>query len=826
MIKPQQRMAWDILIFVVIIGCAFEIPYGIFVGYSSLAAELGYPALAVEQFFDIVFFALFGLDMVLNCFSVRTESFGGLWGWRVLAGVVSKRLSPRSEQLRVGRPPRLLDTQPGVFCSYAKSGWFLIDAVATIPWSWFLPAASFLTMSRTVRLLRITRLLRLVRLTKGLKALNAIRHAASALPSLGRLLMTMILLPWLGHVLACILYAAEQGNPASSVTDYGEALYLVFMMFATGEFGQDQLTSLGYGVVVSGTVLSLLFIGSAFANLAVLFMGLDSRRGKRIQEARSEHTLVLGWSSAIFSVLEQLMTDDEGKGTAVVLLADRDVDAMWHHIAENCVGIKPDSVAIYRGAFDSAGLLEELSIATARNVIILSEDPTESASTKVHGLADVRLLKSILACAQAIDNTHQNLARSVYGAEAARHEFRRDYKVPIIAAVNSASTADILNHGVPAALAEHIDLRVVDAVNTTCRVLAQVVVQPALADVYLDLLSYEAHEDDEGAEIYCIPVTDEQANFSFERLRNGFPEAIAIGWIRDGTITLNPPIEADEPLAVEDTMVLIASSREATHWSDGGAPDPPDSAIHPPEELPARDVLLLGVGARAREIAAQLLKFLPAGSHLRAFEPSMAATDDRCRVSCIGQTDYTPGDDESLLTDLLDQGLEALETGIDTVVLIPTARDPLVHDAEIFMALTALQARWRHHQVRPTVVVELFDPANVSTVALYDAPVTVVSTALLANYLVQLSQEPLRGNVFHALIDDPEGAELYARDASSYFGEDDEASFATLSARARARGEVAIGLAGPEIGTQLCPPDREQPHGRNVISHLIVVADE
>jgi ion channel POLLUX/CASTOR len=813
MITPRQRMGWDIAVFIVIILCAFEIPYGILVGYQSLA---------VEKTFDALFFAFFGFDMLLNCMSVRTETHGGLWGWRVWAGLFSKRASPQAQALHHG-PARQLNTQPEVAKSYARSGWFAIDLVATIPWSWVLPTASFLGMSRTIRLLRLARLLRLIRLTKGLRALNALRHATSNLPSLGRLLMTLVLLPWLAHLLACVLYTAETDNTREVVTSYGEALYYVFMMLATGEAPSDDLTALGYGVVISGTVLSLLFIGSAIANLAAVFMGMDSRKRSAVQDARTNHTLVLGWNGAIYSVLEQLLSDDEGRSGQIVVLADKDIDEMWHHIGENCVGIKPGSIAIYRGSFDSAALLEDLSIGNAATVILLNEEDHGVDSTGGHGLADVRLLKAILACGQAIGNSHEKLKRSVYGESSRREDLPKPNPVSIVATVSSSNTREILSGGIPKELSENMSLQVVDTVGMTCRVLSQIIVQPVLADVYLDLLSYEPEAADDGAEIYCVQVSEAQSGKTFEALSCGYTQAIPIGYLRQERAVLNPAVDDETPLNCEDTMVLVAPSLDRTTWVDT------DKAVITDTQAPhaistPHDVLVVGAGAKAQQIAHQLVRFLPKGSHVRTWESSIQGIDGQCRVShleTIGS--FRPG--ESHLIRLVNEGLKDTDEAVDIVVLVPSVRDPLVHDAEILMGLTALEAMWRDRVTHPTVVVDLFDPRNASMVALYNQPVTIVSTALIANYLVQLSQEPDRGLVFHALVDSPEGSELYARPASLYFNQDAPLSFEALALRARAAGEIAIGMK-TTAGLTLCPEDRQSLHSAQDVSHLIVVAED
>ena len=81
LIHPKDRMYWDLFVTFVIVLCAFEIPYGLLVGYGGIEE--------LELIFDWIFFAIFGFDIWLNLRTIRTEDYGGLWGWRTIAGLFS-----------------------------------------------------------------------------------------------------------------------------------------------------------------------------------------------------------------------------------------------------------------------------------------------------------------------------------------------------------------------------------------------------------------------------------------------------------------------------------------------------------------------------------------------------------------------------------------------------------------------------------------------------------------------------------------------------------------------------------------------------------------
>lgn len=76
---------------------------------------------------------------------------------------------------------------------------------------------------------------------------------------------------------------------------------------------------------------------------------------------------------------------------------------------------------------------------------------------------------------------------------------------------------------------------------------------------------------------------------------------------------------------------------------------------------------------------------------------------------------------------------------------------------------------------------------------------------LASGVLVQFAISPDLIVVYNELLE-PEGKEIFMAPASLYAAEGEELTFGSLYARARARGEVAMGLRLKGAGTQLNPP--------------------
>ena len=267
-IRQEQRLAWDFFVLLVIFYVAFEVPYDLFVGWENLSTK---------KIVDTFIYAVFIIDMVLNCFTEREKSFNGFWGWRFIAGFFNINFSAKHQKNLQGLKPETYRTQPKLIVSYLKSGWFLIDLIAVFPFDILFSALSFTPFARTLRLLRIGKLFRLLRIARFLKTFrlfSIVRAHLEHYPALRRLIYISIFVPWLGFVHACFFYLVEQGNPATEINTFTGAIHKIFFEFIASE-GPGNVTSLGYFVSVSAILNGLLFFGLFIGNFAAFFEQID-----------------------------------------------------------------------------------------------------------------------------------------------------------------------------------------------------------------------------------------------------------------------------------------------------------------------------------------------------------------------------------------------------------------------------------------------------------------------------------------------------------------------------------------------------------------------
>jgi ion transport protein len=840
-IEPRQRIVWDLVVFTAIVVSAFEIPYSIFVGYSDHATEVR---------FDLFFMVLFGLDILFNCHTIHERNTSGFWGWRTVVGAV-----PGFAWVKKGPEggnssrSQILRQQPQILWDYLSSPWFLIDILAAIPWAFLESDASLLGLSRLLRLIRLARLLRFLRLTKAVRYIQQIQRATEQSPALGRLLFLVLSIPWLAHLHACVLYYAENSNPASGIHSYREALLAVYMTFARSK-PVEARTDLGFWVGVSGILLSILFISTAIGNFAAFFTSLD-RTVKPSDEAREHHILILGWNSQVFGILDQLFSMPDGGPRHIVLLSERPAASVYLDIGDYVQSSPMGELEVIEGSPLSATSLARLSPHCARSVIVLSagesSDPTESTD-----LADVETLKTILTLSQAI-----RMCREKSGlVKTSTGELR---KIPVVATVSSQFTATALTKGLPNRISEEIELRIVDTVDVLSRVLAQVIAEPELALVFTELLSFRRaadwSEDNESSEIYCHTIQPGPlVGKSFDQLIFSFSRAAPIGYFRSPSdpaeepeLFVNPfrgSSPATYPLKAGDVLIYIADTEgDFEQHFEPSYTEQSRAFAAGPEEAEPRTVLLLGSDSKWLRTLKLLGDYLPAGSTILVEGEAPPQGTSDVRISSLASAAEPPRERRPRLTRRSTESMRLAKIDqllcCDTVALV-SGGEPALHDARVLMSLTTLFSRSRDRLGGDqSIVVELIDIKNRELVEHYGRPRAIVSSEIISNLVVQLESEPLRARIYKHLLD-PDGNEIYVRSPARYLEEGEQVtSFSKLQRRARSHGELAIGYvmtressdSQPKSETWVCPNDRERPlhiagPGNDLLEKVLVIAED
>ncbi len=526
---------------------------------------------------------------------------------------------------------------------------------------------------------------------------------------------------FLGQLLASFFHALDPGTVAG---DSGSWPFIVTMLLLT----------------VGG-----LFVVSAL--IGVIATGIDERlaqlRRGRSLVVETDHTVVLGWSDAVFAIVRELSIANESRRrAAVVVLAEQDKIDMEEAIREKVPDLRGTRVVCRTGSPLDLGDLALTRHGAARSVIVLAPDSDDP---------DSEVVKTLLALTQGEEGPHvvaeiqdpQNL-------EAAR----------LVAGPRGV---------------------IVDKQETIARLIVQTSRQSGAAAVYTELFDFD------GDEIYLHPDPT-LAGATYRDVLRAYEKVSVIGLAEsDGTVRLNPP----QDLVVGDRHLVVVAEDDAVLAKPAlrvGTVDEESIVTDPaPPDAPTR-ILLLGWNDRAPLVVRELDEYAAPGSSLDVLTelglpvlPSvrnLAVTVDHGRTA--------------------DRGTLAARdvASYDQVVVLCYSDDLPVQRADARTLVTLLHLRDLVAEVpvedRPSVVSEMLDDRNRALAQVADVDDVIVSDEVLSLILTQLSEDRRLEAVFADLLD-ADGAEIYLRPAASYVRPGATVTFATVVEAAARRGETAFG---------------------------------
>ncbi|MGV9701575.1 CASTOR/POLLUX-related putative ion channel [Streptomyces sp. NPDC003483] len=528
-------------------------------------------------------------------------------------------------------------------------------------------------------------------------------------------------------------------------------------------------------------------VGVITTGLADRLAELSRGRSTVIEEG---HAVVLGWSDQVGTVVGELIAAQAAhRPRAIVLLADRDKTEMERALALLAGPPGRARIICRSGPASDPDVLALVSPRTASTVLVLpSGEPT----------ADAEVLRVLLALRAVLGDGPDG--------------------PPVLAAVRDD------RYRAPARLAAGPRGTVLESDTVTARLIAQCVGQPGLSLVLRDLLDFAGDE---------FHLADGSAfhGSTFGTVLLGHATSCVIGLLTPGGRTLlNPP--TDTVVVPGSRLIVLARDEDTTrpedcrdlvdHAAVVTGPLPPDAAAH---------LLLLGWNRRAPLVVDQLRRTAHPGSVLHvitdravpgpAREPETAAaarltvrfqSADLSRPETVLGLDLTPYD--------------------GMVVLGPDPGDgPDRPDDRTLVTLLAVRLLEDRTGREMRVVTELVDDRNRPLAPLHPGSDVIVSGELTGLLMAQIAQNRHLAAVFDELFS-AEGSTICLRPAGHYVRPGAEASFATVVAAARDRGECALGYRRhdrratlPDLGVRLNPHKGER-RVWDAEDQVVVVASE
>lgn len=513
-----------------------------------------------------------------------------------------------------------------------------------------------------------------------------------------------------------------------------------------GTMGGDTGGPVFLGLMLAVTIGGI-FIVSAL--IGVLTTGLNQRinqlRKGRSQLMERGHTIVLGWSEQVFTVVAELVEANQSeRRSCVVILADRDKVAMEDAIRERIPEPGRTRVVCRSGNPLVRADLELVSPDTAKSIMVLppSGDDRDVDVIKVLLLLNSRTWKPVRPHVVAAVHDSENLA-------AAR-----------LAAGGTAL--------------------VIDAEDIAVRLIAQAHRQTGLSTVFNELLSFVGNEFYFRDEPSLVGATYGQALGAFAR---GVPAGLHRN---DGQVLVNPP--TDTVIAPGDQLLMVAEDDLLIRLAGTPAPVVEAAITTAPVQPPHLDrTLLIGENSRTAKLVALLDSFVEPGSTLDIAAPRRpeAALHGQLAHLTVGFKRCEPTRRSSL---------ESLDLGgyQHIVVLSDDTIAPGRADDRTLVTLLHLRDIEVSLGDPYSIVTEMHDDANREVAQVTKADDFIVSTKVISLLLTQLTENRELYAVFADLFD-PEGSEIYLKPACDYVVLGAEANFATVVEAARRRGETAIG---------------------------------
>ncbi|MEU8076313.1 hypothetical protein AB0B31_12785 [Catellatospora citrea] len=568
-----------------------------------------------------------------------------------------------------------------------------------------------------------------------------------------------------------VTVAIEVADPEKSGAD---PLRLLWRTFVT-TFSLSAPTDEGWVVMPFWFVLALGGIFVASALIGLLTSGIN-RRLEQLRKGRSavlerDHTVVLGWSDQIYTVITEMVEANASRRrAAVVVLAEQDKVTMEDRV-EHRIGDTGRTRLIFRtGSPLDLKDLEMVNLNEARSIIVLAPDGATAED------ADAYVLKTLLA----INKGPAFRGRPHHVVAAVRDSRNR--------AVAKLAGGDAI---------------VLDGDDIGARLIVQTARQSKLSVVYHDLFDFG------GDEIY-MTVEPSLVGRPFAQALLAYKQCCPLGLLlADGKTVLNPPpgtvISPGDRivlLARDDSMITLATTPFTVD----------DTAIVHGVRGPAapESTLILGWNRRAARIVEQLDVYVAAGSTVDVVtdradaNPAVARLAPRLRQLAI----------RSKAGDTRDRGvLETLDVASyhNVIVLSDDDLDALTADSRVLVTLLHLRDILAGRGPG-SIVSEMRDDRDRALAQLTKADDFVVSEQLVSLLMTQISENRHLESVFADLFD-ADGAEIYIRPASYYLRAGATITFATVVASAARRGEVAIGYRVSESGDGhgvVLNPDKEQ----------------
>ncbi|MDX2227553.1 MAG: NAD-binding protein [Verrucomicrobiae bacterium] len=518
-----------------------------------------------------------------------------------------------------------------------------------------------------------------------------------------------------------------------------------------GTMGGDE--GWGFRLVMFMVTLGGVFIISTL--IGVLTAGVDAKlealRKGRSRVLESNHTVILGWSPQIFTIIPEIIKANENQKSGVIaILSDLDKVDMEEEIRSRVGDTGKTRIICRSGSPNDPGELEMINPHDARSLIIL---PPET------GNADSSVIKTTLALTN--------------------HPQRRPEPYHIVTQIRSPANMDVIRM-----IGSKDALHAVMTGDIIARVTAQTTRQSGLSVVYTELLDFG------GDEIY-FKNEPGLTGKTYREALNGYEDSMVMGLQREsGRIMLNPPM--DTRLEATDRIIVISEDDDTVVLS-GLTAVPVQSDLlrsSSARQIPKPErCIIIGWNKAGAIIVRELDNYVAPGSIIAVVAAPSYEQEVLKNANLKNQSLHFSGCDTTDRATLEALGVVSED---HVIVLADHALDPQESDARTLITLLHLRDMADKSAACFSIVSEMLDLRNRELAEATNVDDFIVSDHLISLMMSQLSENGDLYNVFMDLFSS-EGSEIYLKPVVDYVEPGRPVNFYTVLEAASQRGETALG---------------------------------
>jgi Trk K+ transport system NAD-binding subunit len=553
-------------------------------------------------------------------------------------------------------------------------------------------------------------------------------------------------------IAAVVISVFNINAPEAESMGFLEAFWQSLMRtLDAGTMGGDE--GWPFRMVMFFVTLGGIFVLSAL--IGVLNSGLESKleslRKGRSMVIESGHTVILGWSNKVFTIISELAEANANqKNPCVVILGDKDKVEMEEAVKEYVTDSKNTKVVCRSGKPVYINNLKMVNLDDAKSIIVLAPDKEDP---------DADVIKTVLA----ITNNAK----------------RKKGKYHIVAEINDQKNAGVCK------MVGKDEIEVVLSSEIISKITAQTCRQSGLSLVYLDMLVYE------GDELY-FQSQPELTGKSYGEALFAYNDSSLFGIQKsDGTTLINPPMDTviekgDEVLCISEDDDTIKLNGEEFIVNEAAV------SREVSEERKTEKTLMLGWNKRGAIIAGELDSYVSPGSEITIIaDIEGIETLVREDLEGLKNNQLQVIKEDTTSRSLLEKiGLE----GFDHIIILSYSGRMTPEEADSVTLITLLHLRdiSEKKSIHLSVVSEILVDENRALAEVTNADDFIVSEKLVSLLLTQISEKKELSNVYTDIFN-PDGSEIYLKPVTNYVKPGIEVDFYTVVEAARRRNETAFG---------------------------------